>query len=196
MDAVTKDRLIFAATVAGTAIAILALGYTVGKDTNEATASFLREKYSELEKREQAIRAEHSALRIEVEQLRGPTTGSTNVPGGVGKVARSTNQGNYPSESESKEVDLRAGATERVFDGSLILSMTESSYEGNPLRYKITATLGAPGTDSLVLDKVDVGYRVEYKDYEIRVIAVGSGAAKFLVQRSRKSEASQETPPK
>ena len=56
--------------------AILTVGYSLGKDHNDALVNFLREKNQALEAGEKTLRAEVEALKLELKQSRQPESSS------------------------------------------------------------------------------------------------------------------------
>jgi hypothetical protein len=57
--------------------AILTVGYSLGKDHNDALVNFLREKNQMLEAGEKTLRAEVEALKLELQQSRQSQPAST-----------------------------------------------------------------------------------------------------------------------
>lgn len=62
------------------------------------------------------------------------------------------------SEKLTQEVSIGLESTERLFDGSLFISLITTSFEGSPLRHKVLATIGSPGYQNQEIDLKDVGY--------------------------------------
>jgi hypothetical protein len=184
MNPTTKDRLITGATLLATAAAVFAVGYSLGKDTNDGTTNFLREKYSTLEKSETVLRAENASLRVELEAARR-SPAQSQIPVLVPRAASSSTPASatVTSTMPAAELQVRAGATVRAFDGEITISLIGTEYEGTPLRYKVIATLGSPGKESKTLSMVDVGFSVGYGPYEVRVLSSGSSTATFLVTK-------------
>lgn len=178
-----KERLIAGATIVGTVVGSVAFGYNIGNDTNDGLVNFLREKSQIADKAETQLRAEVSSLKLELQSSKNsavpmPVTLAAGASTAAASVAIK------PSVDTSTErVILQKGQSTGPFNGKLIVSLVGTSYEGNPLRYKVIATVGSPGKDNKSLEKVDVGFAVLFQGYEVRVIASDTFSATFLVTR-------------
>lgn len=90
------------------------------------------------------------------------------------------------SQTGSEDKRIEAGSTQTFFGEDLSISVVGMSFEGNPLRDKVTAILGSPGLPNQNLDRQDVGYVVRYKGrgtFEIRIVAADTFGAEFRVTR-------------
>lgn len=76
--------------------------------------------------------------------------------------------------------NVEVGNTVLLFDGNVRISLIGISFEGDPLRHKVTAVVEALGK----IEKVDVGQIIVFKGqeiaYEVRVFSVGTFLAQFL----------------
>ncbi|HBO4007999.1 MAG: hypothetical protein E7K86_17545 [Pseudomonas aeruginosa] len=194
--AIAGTVLVGAAGIFGAVLACIQLGYSYGKDTNEALVSIFKDKYEESKKSEGLLQAELSSVRLE---LQGAKTESTTAqPVKAGSAYKpSTDTSNADSTTvpvKPVEVQVRTQTSESLFDGKIIISVIGLPFEGSPARYKVTAAIGALGQKNVQLDSVDVGYTTVFGDYEVRVIASETFNATFLVTPVAKSP--QATAPK
>jgi hypothetical protein len=90
---------------------------------------------------------------------------------------RSTIQKNGTTE----KVTLKAGQTQDAFDGQVFISLIGTSFEGDPLRYKVTATVGGPGAKPVSIAKQDIGFTIRFKQFDVRVLESGTFAATFAI---------------
>lgn len=181
-----KEQLIAAATIVGTVVGCVAFGYSIGKDTNDGLVNFLREKNQLSEKTEAQLHAEISSLKLELQSSKSVTSSvaATLSASGTATSSAAASLSTRPAvETNSESFSLRAGETARPFNGKIAVSLVGIKFDGDPLRYKIFATIGAPGKENKSLDKADVGYAVVFEGYEVRVVASDTFSATFLVTR-------------
>ena len=184
MTPIAKDRFITGAALLGTAAAVFAIGYGLGKDTNDGTTNFLREKHAALEKSEGQLRAENASLRVELEAARvAPAQSLPSVLAPRASAGPSASTATNQPAALAAELQVRAGATVRAFDGDIAISLIGTEYEGTPLRHKVIASLGGAGKESKSLSMVDVGFATVYAGYEVLVLSSGTGTATFLVTK-------------
>lgn len=191
-------RAIAFSSVALAAFALLAtligIAYGVGKDTNEGAIKILSLEKENLEKTQTVLRAENVSLRLQLENARpqlppGSTSGesSPNVntggpyTGGAGSPSKNPLGG---SGSNYVELTLRSGSTEIAFDRAVIASLIGTTFEGSPLRHKVTMTIGINGKDSKSFEKVDVGFTTVFNGYQIRILSSGTDIATLSVSKS------------
>jgi len=176
---VLKERLIAGAPIVGTVIGCLGLGYAVGKDVNQGLVDVLRERTSSVEREAEKLRTENSSLKIQIAgkpiDVDPPRQAGADT-GGDGTKSL--------TEEKERMVALRVGETSRLFSDELTVSLVGISYEGDPLRYKVVAVIGAKDGQTKTIDKVDVGYTVEIGDFVVKVITTDIFSAQFLVSRS------------
>lgn len=98
--------------------------------------------------------------------------------GGNDSKSGPATQSSTPSFELSK---LDTQTTSSLFGGKVFISLVGLSYEGNPPRHKVVATIGAPGKQNFTLEKVDVGYVTVFEGYEIRLVASDTFTATFAV---------------
>jgi hypothetical protein len=178
-----KARLVEIATIIGTIAACIVIGYSLGKDTNDGLLNFLREKNQTSEKTESLLRAELSSAQLELQKVKSLQTPPL-------QPSQSESSSSSPSEKKySERFEILAGTTATAFGGDISISLVGINFGGNPLRHMATASIGAPGQKSKVLDQVDVGTSVIYNGFEIRVISTGTFGAIFLVARLKNSDA-------
>lgn len=177
-----KERLIAGATIIGSVFACFAVGYSVGKDTNDGLLNFLREKNQASEKIEAQLHAEISALKLEIQSKEftqrpqsTPSSGQQSSPQASAPRAAQTPQ--------TERVSLNPGQSINVFGGELIISLIQVDFSDAPLRHKAIATVGAPGQQNKLLDKVDVGYSITVAGFDVRVVRTGFQSATFLVTK-------------
>ncbi len=181
-----KEILIAGATILGASLACIAVGYSIGKDTNDGLLNYLREKNQAAEKMESQLRAEVSSLKLELQSSKSmgrPALASPSSPTAAASSGSGTPSSKPSARAETERVQIQTQTSASLFDGKVILSLTGISFEGEPLRNKVLATIGTPGKENRDLDKVDVGFAVVYEDYEVRVIASDTFSATFLVTR-------------
>jgi hypothetical protein len=156
----------------------------VGKDTNESLLGYLREKNQEAGKAEVRLQAEVSSLKQELltsKNSSGAGSAAVEAPAEEGgSNSRSTPDTKTVTPSfERSKIDNKS--TNSFFDGKIFVSLVGISYEGDPIRHKVVATIGAPGKPSVTLDKVDVGSVTFFEGYEIRLVASDTFTATFVV---------------
>lgn len=184
----------------------LAIGYPIGKDTNDGLVNFLREKNQAAEKTELLLRGEITALKLELQSKSSFAEGATLngaatfVPGGVGSGKGSGAGGNVISgaavasgsatgtlttrsalDMTREESLLREGQTAEFFEGKVSISLVGMAFEGAPLRYKAIMVIGSIGKKNVNLDRVDVGHVAVFENYEVRVMATDSLTARVRV---------------
>ena len=192
MSSTSKETLITVITTLGVAVGVFAIGYSFGKDTNEGTISFIREKYQTLEKTESQLLAENTALKIAIQGANAPSSHPAAVQ--LGSLAKSDTPASGSIVSKPKaeispeRISLQNGHSGEAYNGQLTLSLVGTPFEGNPLRYKVVATVGGPGKANQTLDKVDVGFAVQFDGYEVRVLSVEPFSATFLVTKLKPKE--------
>jgi len=179
-----KEQLIAGATSVGTVVACVAIGYAVGKDTNDGLVNFLREKSQISEKTENQLRAEVSALKLELQNSKQQTLALPANPA-LASAAPSASAGVPPKQDDlnSVRVVLKTGETISPFDGKIYISLVGISYQGVPLRHVVSATIGSTGKPSKALDSIDVGFSVVYEGYEVRVVASDTFTGTFLLTK-------------
>lgn len=185
---VLKERLIAGATIVGTVLGCLGLGYQVGKDTNESLVGFLREKTQEAEKTANQLRFEVSALKLELQSSGTLLASSDVVAKGEGATAvagaatgKATGEGTLSVATGAERVVLQRGQTASLFEDKIIISLIGISFEGDPLRNRAFATVGSPGKKNASLESADVGHAVVFEGYEVRLVACDTFNAAFLV---------------
>ena len=179
-----KERLIAGATIVGTVVACVALGYALGKDTNDGLVNFLRERNQVAEKTEVQLRAEVSALKLELQGSKQPTSTLSGSAVLDPVTASGGAAGNQKSDEQaSVRVVLRTGETATPFDGRVLISLVGIKYHGDPLRHAVSASIGSPGKSNKTLESVDVGFAIVYEGYEVRLVASDTLTGTFLVTR-------------
>lgn len=181
----------------------LAIGYPLGKDTNDGLVNYLREKNQTAEKTELLLRGEITALKLELQSKSARAEGavlfgtSAFLPGGAGSgkgsgiggaaFASGSATGTLTTKSaldmNREETILQIGQTTDFFDGKLSISLVGMVFEGAPQRYKSIAVIGSVGKANLNLDKVDVGYTAKFDSFEVRVLATDSLSSRVRVTR-------------
>jgi hypothetical protein len=179
------QRLVNGATLLAGAAAFVAIGYSLGKDTNEGTLSFVREKYQALEKSEARLTGENTSLKLELQNARvaptseprmsGAATGNASATGTIASVPKAT--------PNVEKVSLQRGQSAEVFAGQLNIALITIPFEGEPLRHRVVASIGSVGKETKTLDKVDVGYALKYGDYEVRVLSAETFTVVFQVSK-------------
>jgi hypothetical protein len=193
----------------------LAIGYPLGKDTNDGLVNYLRERFQAAEKTELLLRGEITALKLELQSKSAYAEGATLnaisalVPGGAGsgKGAGTGGEAGGGAASGAAEASgsatgalttksaldmnreesiLRVGQSTEFFADKLSISLVGMAFEGNPQRYKSIMVIGSVGKANLNLDKVDVGYAVEYENFEVRVLATDSLTSRVRVTKLSK----------
>jgi hypothetical protein len=185
------QRLIAGVTLIGGAAACFGIGYSLGKDTNEGTVGFIREKYQALEKSEARLQAENTTLKLEIQSSRStPSIGNVALAGSASGAASAAGTGTSsakPSTSVEK-IRLQRGQSGEAFGGKLNISLVAVPFGGEPLRYTVVAHIGAPGKDNKTMDKADVGYAITYDGFEVRVVAADTLTAVFQVTQLKPKE--------
>ena len=187
----TRERLVEYATIGAAVLALLTLGYVIGKDTNDGLTNFLREKYQVAEKTESQMRAEISALKLELQSGRLPAqTTSQKSSAGAGEPTTSPPSSSTGSpiakskeEDKNPRVSLYQSQSADLFDGQLSISLVGVKFEGDPLRHRVIAIFGSPGKERKTVDTVDVGFSTQYNGFEIVVVSAGTMTATFRARR-------------
>lgn len=183
---VLKDRIIPSVGIAATISIFFTIGYSVGKDTNESLIGYFREKNQEAAKTEARLLAEISSLKVELitsKNNSGSELHAVDEPvagGGADSKSAPTTESVKP-KSELSKVDNKS--TSSFFDGKIFVSVVGINYEGSPTRHVVFATIGAPGKQSVTIEKADVGSVTFFEDYEIRLVASDTFTATFVVTR-------------
>ncbi len=185
MSTTLKERVVGGIVLFAAITAIAALGYAVGKDTNDSLLSYLREKNQEAEKTETRLRAEISSLKLELKSTMGSVVPELAVVGSAegGVSAPAPASPKEPAAVDIERIVLNTQSTASLFDGKVFVSLVGISFEGSPLRHKVMAALGSPGKQNMILDKVDVGYVATFEGYEVRVTASDTFTASFTITR-------------
>ena len=180
-----KEQLIAGATIVGTVVACVAIGYSIGKDTNEGLVSFLVVKRKQGGKTEAQLRAEVSSLKLELQGTKAATASPVALAGSAsGSASASGDLTTKPSASANVErVTLRTGETAQLFGGKIAISVVGIKFEGDPLRHKVIGVIGSPGKQNKPMELVDVGFAAVYEGHEIRLVGSDTFTATFLVTR-------------
>ena len=182
-----KEQLVVGSTIVGAVIACIAIGYSIGKDTNDGLVNFLREKSQIAEKTETQLRGEISSLKLELQSSKEMATTSLNLPlsGKASSIASATGvlASKPTSEINAESVEIRTGETARIFNGKISISLVGITFEGDPLRHRASLTIGAPGKPNKTIEKVDVGFAILYEGYEIRVLSSDTFTVNILSTR-------------
>jgi hypothetical protein len=107
----------------------------------------------------------------------------------VSKASPSPSPTKAPETPNQTTAKIYPGNSASLFDDAIIISVTNIPFGGPPLRYRVDATIGAPGIDNIPVKEADVGYVTEVKSqggvFEVRLIAVDSlgFSATFSVTR-------------
>lgn len=83
-----------------------------------------------------------------------------------------------------ESISLGTENTGYLFNREIFISLVATTFEGDPLRHKVIATVGSPGYETIKIDRKDVGYVVRYKAndiYEILVTEANTFSAEFQV---------------
>jgi spore germination protein YaaH len=91
-----------------------------------------------------------------------------------------------PKSQDQVEVSVNTGKSVSFFGGDLVISLIQNSFEGDPLRHKIIATIGSPGFQNIKINRQDIGYMTTYNgkgNYEIRIMEADTFSAKFMIIR-------------
>ena len=181
-------RVLFEALGAiGVALTALLVGYTISSGQWEANLKSLESKNTVLEEKLEAANASITDLKIQLSKALFENTDSK--PQGMSVDVQEMDlsvETPTPSVETSRiepiEVVVSEGSSANLFDGGLFVSVVATAYEGDPMRHNVTVKIGAPGQEGLEIDRKDVGYSVIYQGYEVRILAVGTLSATFLVR--------------
>jgi hypothetical protein len=166
--------------------AILTVGYSLGKDHNDALVNFLREKNQMLEAAEKTLRAEAEALKLELQQslqsqpastgtlveARAPATANPDQKALLSEKLR---------EGTSQVISISPGTTAQPFGAAILVTFHGLRFGGNPPRYGVDATLGKVGKPSKELQGFLPGQVVTYEGFELRLMDTNPLSAKFLI---------------
>lgn len=170
-------------------LGFLALGVTVAtifwSSSNTNLQTDLRHSNEDLAR----ARAELSEVKSEYARYRAqhskPIEQSAAVP--IDKetpVIESRGQGESPQQIT---LTVPTEDTKGVFDGDLVISVPGTPFEDSPPRHKVIATIGSPGSQSVKVEREDVGYELMYSTrgsrYSVRIAAASTFSATFLVTR-------------
>jgi hypothetical protein len=167
---------------------IIGGGYTLGKDHNDSLVNYLHDRNKDLESSEKDLLAQIENLKLELKStqdkslpIKGTMSATSDdaVMSGTGTVGKVQNA--KSKDENSVTITLSSEDTSQLFDGKLYLTLQAISFEGNPLRHRIFATVGAPGKPNKDIVGADPGFALKYEGYEIRVIQTDTFYAKFLV---------------
>jgi hypothetical protein len=183
-----KQRVVTGIGLLAAVAAILTVGYSLGKDHNDALVNFLREKNQMLEAREKTLRAEVEALKLELQQRHPPQSSSTGTLVDAqaltgGNPDQRTSSPEKAEEAGSQVVSIFPGTTAQPFGGAILITFQGLRFEGNPPRYRLDATLGKVGKPSKDLQGIVPGQVINYEGFEVRLMDTNPLSAKFLVTR-------------
>jgi hypothetical protein len=91
---------------------------------------------------------------------------------------------------DRQELSVAEGSTESFFGGDVLISLIQTSLEGEPLRQKVFANVGSPRGHDFKIDRKDIGFSFYYTGkakYQIRITGAETFYAKFLVVRTNDS---------
>jgi hypothetical protein len=183
-----KQRVVAGIVLLAAVAAILTVGYSLGKDHNDALVNFLREKNQMLEAGEKTLRAEVEALKLELQQSRPPQSSSagtsveTQAPA-IGTLYQKTSLPEKPDEERSQIVSISPGKTAQPFGGAILITFQGLRFEGSPPRYRVDATLGKVGKPSKEIQGITPGHVLIYEGFEVRLTDTDPFSVKFLVTR-------------
>jgi hypothetical protein len=143
--------------------------------------------------------AELSAVKSEYAQYQAQAESSPQAAGPEANVDSPEVTGSEgtgsPMDKGAMEVTVSTEGTKALFGGDLLISLVQTSFEGDPLRHKAIATVGSPGYPSAKIDRGDVGYELVYDGkggkYAVRLASASTFSATFLV--TRLSDSSEKT---
>jgi hypothetical protein len=171
-------------------VAIIGFGYTIGTGKDEALVKYLQVQNQKLEDNEKNLRAEVENLKLELKSSRDKTTPTSAAVGFIEDSDKLNGTGTVAKPAAKKAVyknpvivTLSSENTAQLFDGQLFLTLQAISFEGNPLRHRVFATVGTPGKPNKDIVGVDSGFAMVYEGFEIRVTETDTFNAKFLVTR-------------
>ncbi len=89
----------------------------------------------------------------------------------------------HERSSRPEILSLREGTSGTTADGNVILSVIGVSFEGDPLRHKVTFAVGRPGGKTVTYSKQDVGVSLRSTNMEVRLSAASTFEATFMITK-------------
>jgi hypothetical protein len=183
-----KQRVVAGIILLAAVAAILTVGYSLGKDHNDALVNFLREKNQMLEAGEKTLRAEVEALKLALKQSPQSQPASTGTlveaqAPATANPAQKFSLPEKPEEARSQVVSIFPGTTAQPFGGAILITFHGLRFEGNPPRYRLDATPGKVGKPGKELQAIAPGQVVIYEGFEVRLTDINPLSAQFLVTR-------------
>jgi hypothetical protein len=183
-----KQRVVTGFGLLAAVAAILTVGYSLGKDHNDALVNFLREKNQMLEAGEKTLRAEVEALKLELQQSLQSQLASTGTlveaqAPATANPDQKAQLSEKPGEGRSQVISISPGTTAQPFGGAILVTFHGLRFEGNPPQYGVDATLGKVGKPSKELQGILPGQVVSYEGFELRLMDTNPLSAKFLITR-------------
>ena len=180
--------------VAGAAVGIATLGYTIGAGKNDSFVENLKDDKQDLQTTIQALQQDVARLVTERNRFKVELASR---PGEL-QVAQVEQSGTAPGfTSNQPPVDIQSPSkgdasdeppatvspmaiiatvpvskTATLFDGDLFIGLIGTNYTGTPLRSKAYFSIGSPGKPTKTIESADVGFTETYEEFELRITSV------------------------
>jgi hypothetical protein len=113
---------------------------------------------------------------------------SVDKPTNIASPIVTPTQSPLSTESQGREeLTIAEGSTESFFGGDVLISLIQTSLEGNPRRQKVFANVGSPSGRDFKIEQKDIGYSFYYNGkakYQIRITGADTLYATFLIVRT------------
>jgi len=85
------------------------------------------------------------------------------------------------AKKDSQEVEVHEGKSADAFGGRILISVIGISYEGDPLRHKVSSRVGLAGNRPTTYEKKDVGEAVSQGGSNVRITEAQISSARFSI---------------
>lgn len=165
-------------------LALVGFGFEYARIQETPTEDRLRDELSRVRTELLMVQSEYAAYRGRNPEAKAQGSPIASPPSPAQPTASSP--GPVSAQDNIEDKTIGAGSTQTFFGGSVSISVLGISFEGDPLRNKVTAVVGSPGLPNQKVDRQDVGYVMRFKardTYEIRVVRAQTFDAEFRVGR-------------
>ena len=170
-------------------LTVLGIGITISTIFWSSSNTNLQNDLRRAQESLSEARAELSQLKSEYAQYRAQAQNKAEDSQGKAVPSANISSPQIPPLStlqDQVEVSVDEGKTASLFEGDLLISLIQTSFDGQPLAQKVFATIGSPNQSNVRIEGEDVGYKVTYNGkakYEIRITAADTFSAKFLAKQ-------------
>ena len=160
-------------------VAVFSVAFSIAKNQSSQLIQILERQIADLKDKNNDLERQRDRLSEELAITSAVDLTSSSITGTSDEVEKQT----LAPDEVHTEVKLSRGDSAELFQGKLILTLVGISFEGDPLRHRVTATVSSPGGQSTHLNKVDPGESIAYEGYEVRVLSSSTNVARFSIRK-------------